>query len=435
MSDWNEYNFLERLAPQLRLKIRSDDGFCPDANTLCAVIEGEAPQLERDRVMAHLSQCAGCSDLQSRLLNFEQEIGPEPETAWNQTRTRLDNWLEGFLRSEAARSHTPQKGRPTDRVSIGESLRTFFTPRKIVWALSVAAGLVLILDSVLFLHFKRGQAPQLQVATRLTVPPKPPSTVVPAQIPPGKITEKTPAPSREKGLPKAAGSLNAKPESSPKPKVSEPVEPTTPAVLSPPAVDHNQPTETAQATVPSQKYQGTRGGVRPMNPVTGGPPMASASARAGSAMPAGQVHPGPPALRSSRAMRVEINPPPTLWLDPAARLLIVVSSIHIDPDGSFQFRGTLLLPVAQRGPIPIDKGAEVVGAGTMSQGQTSLAVTELDVQGVRYRLKDGTGAMNAQTPGGSGMDFHRSQVLDMWPAAKAVYEKVSDPVEPSGPQK
>ena len=73
--------------------------------------------------------------------------------------------------------------------------------------------------------------------------------------------------------------------------------------------------------------------------------------------------------------------------------------------------------------------------GTISQGQTSLSVTELKVQAGRYSLKEGNGAMKAQTPGGNGVDFHRSQVLDMWPAARAVYEKVSDPIEPTGPQK
>jgi hypothetical protein len=73
MSDWNEDNFLERLAPQLRQKLNGPPGHCPDAETVCAVIEGKARQPERDAVFAHLSQCAACADLQSRLLNFERE--------------------------------------------------------------------------------------------------------------------------------------------------------------------------------------------------------------------------------------------------------------------------------------------------------------------------------------------------------------------------
>ena len=85
-----------------------------------------------------------------------------------------------------------------------------------------------------------------------------------------------------------------------------------------------------------------------------------------------------------------------------------------------------MLPVAQPGRVPLDRGAEVVGTGTVSQGQTTLAVTELEVQGARYLLKEGTGAMRAETPGaGGGVHFDRSQLLDMWPTAPAVYERAS----------
>jgi hypothetical protein len=116
--------------------------------------------------------------------------------------------------------------------------------------------------------------------------------------------------------------------------------------------------------------------------------------------------------------------------------MIVLSSISPKPDGSLQFHGILLLPVAQPGPVPLDRGAEVIGVGTRSQGQTSLAVTDLVVQGVRYTLKDGSGVMNAQTPGaGGGVDFDRSQLLDMLPTATAVYEKASDQTGQPEPQK
>ena len=44
--------------------------------------------------------------------------------------------------------------------------------------------------------------------------------------------------------------------------------------------------------------------------------------------------------------------------------------------------------------------------------------------------------MNAQTPGaGGGVDFDRSQLLDMRPMATAVYEKVSDQTGQPEPQK
>jgi hypothetical protein len=121
------------------------------------------------------------------------------------------------------------------------------------------------------------------------------------------------------------------------------------------------------------------------------------------------------------------GPPAKLWLDPAARLFIVVSSINIKPDGSFKFHGKLLLPVPQPGPIPLDRGTEVIGAGLMSGGQTSLAVTEILAGGARYKLKGGSGAVKAETPGGGGgVHLNRNQLLDMWPTATAAYEKVSD---------
>jgi tartrate dehydratase beta subunit/fumarate hydratase class I family protein len=118
------------------------------------------------------------------------------------------------------------------------------------------------------------------------------------------------------------------------------------------------------------------------------------------------------------------GPLPFLRLDTDAHLLVALSSAERLPDGSFEFRGTLLLPVAHAGPVPLDRGAEVVGAGQTRDGQTSLAVMEFIVQGVRYMLKEGSGAMKAQTPGtGGAVQFERSQVLEMWPGSSLVYER------------
>jgi len=117
-------------------------------------------------------------------------------------------------------------------------------------------------------------------------------------------------------------------------------------------------------------------------------------------------------------------PSPSLQLDPTAHLLVVLSAAERLPDGSFEFRGTLLLPVVHAGPVPLDRGDEVVGAGQTRDGQTSLAVMEFVVQGAHYMLKEGSGAMKAQTPGAGGaVQFERSQVLEMWPASSLVYEK------------
>jgi hypothetical protein len=114
----------------------------------------------------------------------------------------------------------------------------------------------------------------------------------------------------------------------------------------------------------------------------------------------------------------------------------VLSSVKWLPNASFQFRGTLLLPVVHPGPVPLDRGTEVIGAGTMRQGQTSLAVTEFVVKGARYTLKVGKGAMKAQTPGAGGaVQFDRSQVLEMWPVSPSIYEKAPDTTAQPEPQK
>ena len=175
------------------------------------------------------------------------------------------------------------------------------------------------------------------------------------------------------------------------------------------------------------------------------PPILTAQAVPPPPQPAATASPGPPAgpqetviarhrprsaaSKFSLAMAVArpataAPPPPSLQLDPSAHLLVVLSTAERLPDGSFEFRGTLLLPVVHAGPVPLDRGAEVVGAGQTRDGQTSLAVMEFVVEDAHYMLKEGSGAMKAQTPGAGGaVQFERSQVLEMWPVTSLVYEK------------
>jgi hypothetical protein len=321
---------------------------------------------------------------------------------WKQTRTRLDHWLEGFLRSEAAHFRTSQQGKRSGRVSVWESISNFFTSRKIIWALSGALALVLIVNGVLLVEYRREHPPQMQIAARpaVAVSPSEQSTENP-KITPGA-----------EGLPKTGDNINSKAGSPHGPEAGEPG---------------------AQATVPSTPIATSPVGARPTVPTLSNP---SASTRPGSAAPAAKSPPAPPSVPPNPALAATINHPPELRLDPAGRLLIVMSSISPKPDGGFQFHGILLLPVAQPGSVPLDRGAEVIGVGTRSQGQTSLAITELVVQGVRYTLKDGSGVMNAQTPGaGGGVHFDRSQLLNMSPTATAVYEKAPDQTGQPEPQK
>ena len=429
MSDWNEDNFFERLTPQLRRKLRGENGPCPDADTLCAVIEGAAAGPERESVIAHVSGCHVCADVGNRLLKFERASEHEPEVGWNQSRIRLDNWLEGFLRSEAARFRSAQPAKPSWIASARNGVWDFVTSMKIVWALSAVLAVVVTVDGFLFLRYRRDQLSLIQVATRPAAPPKPPVISVPAQKPAERSEGKRRLARNGTGKPRPPVALippTAPWNPNPLGQMAQTLPPPPTEAASPPTPPaQSVPTETAQATVPSPAYPSGRGVGTPSNPHLGGPP--GASSRAGAAPPNARGPSGPFSAGLHASPRATVSRPSSIWLDPGSRLLIVLSSIEIKPDGSFQFHAKLLLPVAQPAVL-LDRGAEVIGGGKISQGQTSVAVTEFVVQGVRYALKEGSGAMNAETPGaGGGVHFDRSQVLDMWPTDTATYEKVSDP--------
>jgi hypothetical protein len=374
MSGWNEDNFLEKLLAEVRQQRGAEPDPCPDAETLCAVLEGEAPAPLTKQVREHLRHCLDCRELQSRLLSFDTGTSPEPEAAWKETRKRLDNWLEGFLRSEAANLGAAKSTAPSRK---GARAETFWRPLiswKVAWGLGVVALLVLIANGVLVLELRRGRPPQVQVAARPAVSQRQPANAQPSEKPVVGAPLVGARAKPEQGLPQVAERLPSVPQS------------------------------------PFGQGRGASGG-QVAAPLPSSPPLNAAAAPA-------------------------TEPRPSLRIEPGAHLLIVLSSVQRLPNESFQFRGTLLLPVPQAGPVSLDRGAEVIGAGTMSQGRTSLAVTEFVVQGARYTLKGGNGAMRAQTPGVGGVvQFDRSQVLEMWPACPSVYEKAPDTTAQPKPQK
>ena len=128
-------------------------------------------------MIAHVSRCQACADVGNRLLKFERASEHEPEVGWNQTRIRLDNWLEGFLRSEAARFRSAQPAKPSWIASARNGVWDFVTSMKIVWALSAVLAVVVTVDGFLFLRYRRDQLSLIQVATRPAAPPKPPVNV------------------------------------------------------------------------------------------------------------------------------------------------------------------------------------------------------------------------------------------------------------------
>jgi hypothetical protein len=111
-------------------------------------------------------------------------------------------------------------------------------------------------------------------------------------------------------------------------------------------------------------------------------------------------------------------------LEAGTRLWIRLNSVKRQPGGSFTFQGSLLLPVNRAHEVLLDRGTEVNGSGSVSQGRTSLFITELVVQGARYILSGATGATDARPPGtGGAVQFDSGQVLEMWLASSSTYEK------------
>jgi len=455
MAGWNEDNFLEKLLAQARQQTGAEGGPCPDSETLCAVLEGEAPAPLRQLVLEHVRHCPDCAFLQYRLLNFEAGASPEPEAVWGETRKRLDNWLEGFLPSKTANVRTPKPAPAPRSNPRWGTFWSFFNSRTLAWGLGMVALAVLIGDGILVLKLRREQRSPAQMAAQAAAPQSQAANVQPAIPAPS-------APARSRGgeieAGRASESVKSHPEGITEEAPKAPQRYAGPQVEELPAV--TAPYETARTNPPQRAgrpasipqlpnlYNPT---VTPpaqpslVIPQDHQPPILTARVVPPPPQPAATASPGPPAgpqetamarhrpssgasmLTSSMAAArpaAVAAPPPSLQLNPSSYLLVVLSTAERLPDGSFEFRGTLLLPVVHAGPVPLDRGAEVVGAGQTRDGHTSLAVMEFVVQGAHYMLKDGSGAMKAQTPGtGGAVQFERSQVLEMWPASSLVYEK------------
>lgn len=118
-------------------------------------------------------------------------------------------------------------------------------------------------------------------------------------------------------------------------------------------------------------------------------------------------------------------PAPPLRFESGVRLFIHLVSIERQPDGSFSFQGTLLLPLAREGAAPLEKGTILAGSGTVDSahsGHFTVSVRAFVVQGVRFPLQGANGA--SQQPGtGPGIgELEAGKVLEMWFSSASVYE-------------
>ena len=179
--------------PQLRREHRGSNGACPDAATVFAVIEGEASDWLRDAYAQHLAQCVECSELDSRLRNFDRPVLVKDEAEWKQTEKRLDNWLSAHLESTAA----AERGSPP---GFWESIWRPGLAWKISWALGLVA--LFAIGAGVYVKSRRTVPPQEAKVPALSTPAAAPGIQLPAEIahPKSEAPESTePCPTRITG--------------------------------------------------------------------------------------------------------------------------------------------------------------------------------------------------------------------------------------------
>ncbi len=425
MSSWNEDNFLEKLTPRLRQEPGTGQNPCPDAATICAVMDDEVGGWLHDLFSQHVAQCSACSDLYGRLRNFESGDSPVREAEWRRVQQRLDIWFDNSFGTNAGYQQTME---PPCFTALQGFSRGWFSA--LPWALGAVTAMALIAG--VFLTGRGPSAPpQAQIAGRARAPQMQPANPKPAEAvverPNGEKAAATQAKARPKHVAPPGGS-------GPPPETAGSGTPTEAAELSGPSIPPLSPSAPTSNNRADQS--GNRNGrvvfgtgpwpnaetaaSRPPSPVVKAPSVA----RAGLA-------PRPPAdaaasPRETPAPQAPPVQPVPIPLEAGARLWIRLSSTDRQPDGSFSFRGSLLLPVTEAGTTLLDRGTEVQGSGRTDQGRTSLVVKEFVLKGVRYVLQDGGSVGSEKSPGSGGaVSFEGGQVFEMWFAAASTYETVA----------
>jgi hypothetical protein len=376
MSGWHEDNFLENLMPPLRRKLGAELDPCPDADTLSAVIEGAAADWLKEVVAGHLTRCEACAGLHDRLLSFERGGLPGHEGEWADTQKRLDNWMAGFLASEAARpagSAAASRRRP-HLSHVGRW--------RLTWVAGLAAAALLAATVVLMRRDSSVPRPA-HTEARATIPRIPPPHPAPVEMPALKAAK--PAKAARKHI----SPLPIPVEEQPAPKSVESGATEQAAnVAEPPA----QPTVT---TAPG----GTSGASRAVGSVPG----------------MSRTHLPFQSLQSTPTQPT----PASLRIEAGTAIWIRLNSVSRQAGGSFTFRGSLLLPVAN--VILLDQGTLVYGSGAVSQGQTSLLIREFVMRGARYTLSN----VGSSAGGGTGktVQFDAGQVLELFLASASIYEQ------------
>jgi hypothetical protein len=410
MKPWAEDNFLERLMPQLRQVNRVRLESCPDSELLTAFVEDQVAPFVRGAITAHLSTCPECSEVCARLANFARATVPQHEPEWTNVEKRLDNAMDIFLASKAAeRNRQPEREVAPHRSLVlrwkEASGKPLFSWR-LAFASAGALALVIVGGVLTLRHtstpgsLATRQTPAPQIVVSGTEPAAQPAVPVTPTNPPApqtaNQTTRPQVPVRELQKNGQRGSSGSR---APKPRPEHPADQ--------PQVATSAPSAPTVVQSPNDRMPGA-------NNATLG--------RSLSTVPAAVHFPQAPANSGTSSQAAPLfSAPATLSLAAGERVWIQVSSMTIQPDGTYKFRGSLLRPLGSSG---LPAGAEVSGASSDSVGSLVL-VSEFALQGQRYALANAPAGLTDQAPGaGKAVQFQNGQVWEVLLTLPSTYQKV-----------
>jgi hypothetical protein len=420
---------------------------CPDTETMCAVVEGSATEPMKSAFAAHKTVCPSCAKLHERLRSFDEAGSPLSEPEWRQTEKRLSNWLDNLLASDSA---LVVVDRGVTKSGLRDHLQRLTEPLgalKIRWLLIPVATLALVICSFLAGRVSVRRVPQ---AVAEAVPPKdaianaihpsPAITEIPSEPHRAQAaTHAHPTPARPNRIGSAgppgmgaAGSVQSRQEepANETASVTPPASAADPAAQptgassapAPPTAHSDRAVQAAQTPSPAPSGIARRpvnGGVVRAAPPSGFAPVVSSRSAAESVSKAKTEQPSP------------ILAPAEISLEVGTRVWISLKSIRQRADGSSEFSGLLLLPVAQSGAVVLERNTQISGTISVRQGKTEVQITEFSLNLARYRLKGTGGEVNTHSVAGRAVTFDAGKVLETWIASPSKFGKLPEEAKPT----
>ena len=457
MSGWSEDDFLEAMMPVLRKKRGPD--WCPDAETLSAVVEGNVSDTQSHAVAEHAAQCPACTNLIERLQSFDQADAPLRGKEWKQTEKRLDNWLARFLASEAIVRAVDGRDRKSGLQLWWQRLTEPIGALQIRWVLVPAAALALMIFSFLVGRVSVREVPQTiakavppkEAVAEATTPPTAsgdmPSQRKPTQPEHFQTAPQASAPRAEPNRIARGGPQNSR--STRKESVTEtvvvtpasPISPERPVIASAPELP--QPIEAAPLPAPTSTT--ARGDTTTQAAQI---PDAATSPIPGRQLNRGVVRAAPPsgvrAVAASRSDAASIPNPQTqqapsipvpseVRLEAGTRVWISLKSVHQRADGASEFSGVVLLPVMQSGAMLLDRNTPISGIVSVRPDKTTVQIMEFVLNRARYRLQGAGSEANTRAGAGTAVKFDAGKVLETWIVSTSIFGKL--PEDARAPEK